>query len=585
MMAIDDMNDVTGREHTNLMKHASTLLLMLLLVAYSAAGQDLSPPVLREAVFQLPSTLDPHVALVPDWNRFWMQAYEAPLKCELESGKLTVKPLLLATMPTISSGGLVYTLAFRDNISFHDDPCFEGGKGRLLKASDFASVLRRHIDPSFASPFYSAYLAGRLKGADAARAKAEADGLMDETLPIAGITVLSDTQIRLTFEAPFPQFTALMSMPWLSLIPNEARARYGSAISERMVGTGPYLLDRAKTNGRELVFAPNPNYWGIRSAQPRNGGVRFSLVAELPHHEQRFASGEIQLLDLWAVNRSKFLTGLGQVRRKVRPRRTTCIKSINAQLQYVSFNMRDKFLGNRKVRQALALAFDRKAYNREFYRGTAILANHMVPPILSIVSGSEEKVWKYGSVDIRRARELLREAGFEDGKGLPEFLLDINYTGEEADRQAAFFAKQWARIGVRLQTRTQDFATFVGRVRDGVTQIVLSGWFADYPDPENFYLMLASGAAPTPGVAVDSPNVGFFSNARYDRLYGELCRLPFGEKRSDIGRQLISIAQEECPWIFLVHPVRETLVSRGVTGFSCRSNYAASLSGVSVPAK
>ena len=88
-----------------------------------------------------------------------------------------------------------------------------------------------------------------------------------------------------------------------------------------------------------------------------------------------------------------------------------------------------------------------------------------------------------------------------------------------------------------------------------------------------------------PGVAVDSPNIGFFSNPRYDRLYGELCRLPFGKKRDEVGRSLIAIAQEECPWIFLVHPVRETLVSRGVKGFAFRSNYAASLAGVTAPAE
>jgi ABC-type transport system substrate-binding protein len=344
-------------------------------------------------------------------------------------------------------------------------------------------------------------------------------------------------------------------------------------------------LNRSESNDRQLVFAANKKYRGGGDAVPRNSGIRFSLLTELSHHEQRFESGEIQMLDLWANNRAKYLTGLGRVRRKVRPRRTRCVRSINAQLQYVAFNVRDRFLGKRKVRQALSLALDRKAYNREFYSNTAILANHMVPPSLSSDATGDVAEWKYGKVDIKRAKELLREAGHENGAGLPEFLLDINYTGEEADRQVAFFQKQWARIGIRLQPRTQDFATFVGRIRDGVTQITVNGWFADYPDPENFYLMLASGAAPVPGVAVDSPNIGFFSNPRYDRLYGELCRLPFGKKRDEVGRSLIAIAQEECPWIFLVHPVRETLVSRGVKGFAFRSNYAASLAGVTAPAE
>lgn len=559
------------------------LFLALSLLAHacdSASGQAASRLPIREAVFQLPTTLDPHAALVPDWNRFWVQVYETPLQCQFVNGELVVAPLLLRSMPQVSKDGLTYTLNFREGIRFQDDPCFDGGKGRGLTASDFAYVLRRHIDPAYGSVFFGAYLSGRLKGADAAARKAADDGLMDYSIPISGITVQSSTSLVLSFLEPYPQFTALLSMPWLSLVPREAIARYGSAIAEHMVGTGPYLHVRKGSNSRQLNFTANPNYWDQASGLPANGGVRFSLLTELEHHEMRFQSGEIDLLDLWAVNRSKFLTRTGRVKRSVRPRKSRRVATTNAQLQYVSFNMRGKFLGQRKVRQALALAFDRKAYNREFYQGTAILAEHMVPPCLPIGQEGARQEWEYGKADLKRARALLESAGFKGGAGLPEFLLDFNYTGEEADRQAKFFAKQWSRIGVRAQTRTQDFATFVGRVRDGVTQIAVSGWFADYPDPENFFLMLSSSSAPVPGVAVDSPNVGFFSSPRYDRLYRNLCQLPYGKQRASLSRTLVAIAQEECPWIFLVHPVRETLVAPGITGFTCRSNYAASLARV-----
>ena len=554
------------------------LILAIGLVSSAPAQDDF---IVEEAIQYLPETLDPHQLYYPDYFRFFFPVYEPLLRCDPTSTVLTIQPNLLVSMPTISEDGLTLLLTFRRGVRFHDDPCFEDGKGREATADDFIATLLRHVDPSSESPFWAPYLSGRIVGLDEARVAAEKSGRFDHQAEIAGLKLDGTHKIEVRLTHPYPQLVALLTMPWLALMPREAIVRYGAGLSERMIGTGPYLHDAKASGPAAMVYRKNPRYWnaaagGDDGALPRNGGLRYNLVDKAENHEQRFSIGDTVVLDLWAaLNFDRFISGIGRLKRTVRPRGSRLMKNDRTWIQYVSFNNSNKFLAKRKVRQALVSAVDRKRWIKKIYKGAASLADHLVPPSLPLLAPRESYPWRFGTKDLTRAKRLLAAAGHEGGKGLPEFVLEAPNAAAETKTQLEWLRDAWKRIGVRVQIRLNPvLADHQKRHRENQNQISMNYWYADYPDPENFFLLLYGGNTPEKVGGSEILNATRFEHRRFDELYEKTCRLAPGPERGKLYGEMIEIVQEECPWIFLLHEQQYYVVPPNVEGYSTRSIYA-----------
>jgi oligopeptide transport system substrate-binding protein len=550
--------------------------------------QEKGPFVVTEAVMSFPWTLDPHAVLGTDFHRFWQPVYETPLRCDPSSPDLNLLPHLLEAMPVLEDGGCKLTMRFKKGIRYADHECFDGGYGREVTGKDFVRVIKRHIDPLTKSPFYDAYLAGRIVGIDFVRQDALESGRLDALLSIDGIQVSDTYTVTIRFTSPYAVFIPLLAMPWMSMMPEEAMQRYGSSMSEIMVGTGPYVHDREASTPTAMVYKPNAKYWAPppagEKALPWNDGLRFELVKDLDHHERRFEAGDLTMLDIFWKNGEKYLTEKGRLRGNVKPPRSTLVKSDLTRLHHLAFNVNNAFLKKKEVRQALCLAVNRQWYMDTFYRGMATLADHIVPPSLPMATPKKTYPWAYGQRDQKRAAELLARAGHPYGKGLPEFILESSDDKSARDRQELEMLKEaWAKIGVKVQIRLQSFAESVPRVRNGLNEISVHYWFADYPDPDNFFLMLESTRAPKPDSKTDAPNYGRWVNAEYDELYRRASFLAPGDERGKLYGRMIEIVQEECPWLFIAHPATMTLVAPDVQGIVSRSVYTSSYATIRKP--
>ncbi|MCA9319201.1 MAG: hypothetical protein KDB53_00630 [Planctomycetes bacterium] len=536
--------------------------------------------VLEEAVFNVPYTLDPHREFWPDWDRFYRMVYETPLVCGWVRGELRLEPRLLAELPVVEDEGLTMRLRFRAGIRFVDDPCFQDGKGRALVAKDFAQTLLRHADPATQSKFYASYLQARIRGLDLLRDRAAKEGVFDYDVEVPGIVVENSTELTLHLTSPYPQLPALMTMAWASVVPREAISRYGSGLDRRTVGTGPYQYDAAHSDDRQMSFVARPDYWnatagGKDGALPRNAGVRLHILADPAIHEKRFAEGDLSVLDLQPDAAARFVNSRGALRPGVRPRGTRVLRSDRSWVHYVSFNMNNKILGKKKVRQALCLAVDRQDFIEAYYQGAAVPANHPVPPSIPMALPKPSPDWSYGKADLEQARRLLAEAGYPEGEGLPEFVLDSPGDNRLSKLESAYLKKAWSKIGVKIQERLNgDFADFQTRSRNGLLEISINYWFADYPDAENFWVMLSSSAVPRPDATTDTPNIGFYDNPDFDRLWERSGRLAPGPERGKIYATMIDLVQEDCPWLFLAHQEKISLIAPGVRHVDTRNQYA-----------
>jgi ABC-type transport system substrate-binding protein len=170
-------------------------------------------------------------------------------------------------MPEVSEDGLTYTIRLKQGVRFADDPCFPGGRGRELRASDVVFSFLRLMDARLESK--GAWIfEGRIVGLDEfheATKTATKDPARTDYSPAAGfpavpgLVAVDDHTLRIVLTAPYPQLVWTFAMTYGSVYPPEAVARYGVEFMLHPVGTGPYLVGEY-SSAQKLVLVRNPNY-------------------------------------------------------------------------------------------------------------------------------------------------------------------------------------------------------------------------------------------------------------------------------------------------------------------------------------
>src|SRR5438045_4070991 len=178
-------------------------------------------------------------------------------------------------------------------------------------------------------------------------------------------------------------------------------------------------------------------------------------------------------------------------------------------LGYLAFNARDPILKDARVRQALAYAIDRRPILEYLWRDFARPANSILPPESWAYNGD---VPRYEH-NPERARELLRQAGYPEVNGV-RFHLTMKTSTEESTRlMAAVFQQQLREVGIVLDIRTYEFATFFSDVTHGEFQLYSLRWVGGNEDPDIFEYAFDSAR-----IIPNGANRQFYSNPRMDQL-------------------------------------------------------------------
>ncbi len=130
--------------------------------------------------------------------------------------------------------------------------------------------------------------------------------------------------------------------------------------------------------------------------------------------------------------------------------------------------------------------------------------------------------------------------------------------GHEHERRALYFAraKKFGKLDIQLVVRATDFNRFQEKLRKGAVQLYFLGWNADYPDPENFFFLLAGAESK---VAHGGENTSNYASPEFDRLFAEMKDMDSGQQRLAIISRMNRLLQQDAPWIFGFHPTSYTL--------------------------
>ncbi len=418
----------------------------------------------------------------------------------------------LAESWEILDGGRRYRFHLRRGVSFHD--------GRPFTAADVVWTFQSILDGTVATP---------KKGAIPQLERVEARDPWT-----------ADFVLREPFGALLVNLTS-----YLGIVP----AGMGpEAFNGRPVGTGPFRL--VERNPDRLEFAPFDAYWGGR---PRLDRVVLREVPDATVRALELRKGSVQLV----VNAlpPDLVPGF-----RGDPAYRTVLDP-GSNYVYLGLNLEDPLLADRRVRRAMALAIDRAAIVEHLWRGLGVVTETILPP----GHWARNEALPPTPYDPPAAGELLDEAGYRDPDGdgpRPRFTLTYKTsTDETAVLQAQIIQEMLARVGIRADIRSHEFATFYNDIKRGNFQVFSLTW-TGVVDPDIYNLILHSARIPPAG-----SNRGRYRNPRFDRLVEQGARLTEPAQRLPFYLEAQEILAEDLPYISLFSKVNVAVMPAALAGY------------------
>jgi peptide/nickel transport system substrate-binding protein len=304
----------------------------------------------------------------------------------------------------------------------------------------------------------------------------------------------------------------------------------GTELTRKPIGSGPFRFVSAELD-KDVVLERNPEYWGEKAHLEH---VRFMVVPDENTIALELRKGSADAA-INAMNPDVVLTLQCEPHLAVMRARGTVVA-------YLSFNLRDPILQDVRVRQAIAYAIDRQPIVEYLLRGFATPASSVLPTQSWAYDG---RVPAYNH-DPAKARQLLDAAGYPEVNGV-RFHLTMKTSSQESTRLLVAVLQQQLRdVGIVLDIRTFEFATFYADVSRGLFQLYSMRWIGGNEDPDILEYVFHSSKVPPKGA-----NRGFYRSARVDALIDQARREVDPDIRKELYAEVQQILAEEVPAINL----------------------------------
>ncbi len=500
----------------------SIIVLASILLSSCNSGPAKSNKVFHMNISAGLTSLDP--AFSKDQATMWCdnQLYNGLVQID---GALHVKPCIAKSW-TISDDGLTYDFILRKDVFFHDHAQFPNGKGRKVVAQDFVYSFNRLIDSTVAST------GGWLF-----------HNKVDVNQPFEAI---NDTVFRIHLLSSFQPLLGMLTLQYCSVVPKEVVDFYGKDFRSHPIGTGPFKLVRWEENNT-LILKRNEAYFETDTAGnrlPYLEGVRFSFIADKGTEFLQFSQGKLDFMTGLDISyKDKLLTADGKLQEEWK-HQLVFEKMPYLNTEYLGISMLKQpveALKNKKVRQAINYAIDRKKMITFLRNGIGVPAEHgMIPKGIPCF---DDKVVKGYTYDPQKSKQLLEEAGYPNGKGIGTIKI---YSNPSYQDLITNIANELTNIGITLEIENTP-ATFLREaMRKNEVPFFRASWIGDYPDGENYLtLFYSKNGAP--------PNYTFFKNEQYDKLYEAALKETNQEKVYALYHQMEQLIIEEAPVVPLFY--------------------------------
>ncbi|QNK40993.1 peptide ABC transporter substrate-binding protein [Caproicibacter fermentans] len=434
-----------------------------------------------------PDSIDPDLNTAVDGGIYIQHCFEGLTKLD-KDGKIVNGQ---AKDIKVSDDGLTYNVTLRDDIKWQDD--------KTVTAQDFVYAWQRCVDPKTASEY--SYMFDPVKnGTDIYTGK-------NKDVTSLGIKATDDTHLVITLNAPCAYFEQLLSRPMFYPLRKDIVDGNDKWTQDpkTYIGNGAYKMT-AWNHKESIVDEKSDTYYNKDAVTIDN--IKFMLMDDDSAIQAAYQSGALQFADTYPVSEQ---TKWAQT------------KDYHAMAQlgtyYVAFNCQKAPFNNQKVREALSLAIDRNYIINTITKQGQTPADAFVS--LGIGDADTSKDFRtvgggfYSVKDddydsnVAKAKQLLSEAGYPDGKGFPSFEYSFN-TNSTHKAVAEALQNMWKEeLGINCTLAAQEWAVFIDSRQKGNYDIARDGWLADYIDPISYLDTFISGSG---------NNDPHWSNKDYDAL-------------------------------------------------------------------
>lgn len=433
----------------------------------------------------------------------------------------------------ISPDGLIWTFHLRKNAKWSN--------GDPITAKDFKAGWTRALDPKTANEY--AFMVYPVKNAEKFnKGEAKAEDL--------GIEVIDDYTLKVTLEAPLPYFDKMVKiftyLPLNEKFYDTVKEKYMTT-PETSISSGAYII-KSWTRDSDIVFEKNPNYWNKDAIKLEY--VQLKFIADEAASLNAFKNGEIDMTNITTQQAKEF---------KDDPR---AMLTKDGSVWYMIYNMKNKTLANKKIRQALTLAIDKEKMISGVLdnRGKAAYTYTVKDSGIFGVEKdfSEEAGDIFPKYDPEKAKKLLEEGLKELGMSkLPEMEMIFNDSGNNKAISEYIQESLRKNLGVELKIQSMTFKERLARMEQRDFDIALAGFAGDYADAISYLERFES---------TNGNNYSQYVNPQYDAIVKLIKSSADQKARVAAMIELEKIIAEDMPVGLLYYRENVKLVNPRVKG-------------------
>lgn len=491
------------------------------------------------------------------------QVYEGLVK--YDPNDLTIKPAI-ASRWEMSADLKEITFHIRPDVKFHDNACFPDGKGRMLTAADVKYSFDKLCSQDPANNQFDVTFKDRVQGANEAYAGSKGGTIKS----VSGVVVANDSTIVLKMSNPSSGFLNILAMPGCFIFPKEAVTKYGNDMRVNAVGTGPFFVETIK-EGEVIIMKKNQDYWGVDehgNKLPYMDGVKWTFIREKKSEILKFKGGDLDMI--YRIPVEMFSEIMGELSEaKDKKNEFQIITSAALNTNFLGFNIQaNPVFAKKEVRLAFNYAIDRHKIADFTIQGEGTSADNGMVPYTEVF---EKEGYNYKTVggytfDAAKAKELMKAAGYPDGKGFPEINLEINSGGGDRNILVAEVIQSMLKenLNVKVNINTVPLAEHIENAQSGKADFFRYGWIADYPDPETFLTLFYGKHLPANPQDKSYINIFRYKNDRFDSLFAASQVEPDKAKRFDLLSRAEAIVVADAPFMPIFYDENFKLEQKGV---------------------
>lgn len=524
-----------------IINHIFCFFFLLAIVACKGKDETDAKKVFNINLDQNVTSLDP--AFARNQNAIWMinQIFNGLVQVDTA---LNTIPCIAKTWQ-MSEDGLTYTFNLRNDVYFQDDPLFKNGKGRKVVAADFSYSFYRLIDPKVASSGGWIF-SDKIKDANSFKA-------------------LNDSTFQINLIKPFPAFMQLLTTQYCSVVPKEVVEHYGKDFRNHPVGTGPFKFKYWKED-EILVLLKNENYWEKdgETRLPYLDAVKVTFITDKQSAFMNFIKKDLDFFNsVDGSYRDDIMTKNGKKTTKYKDKFQLikgpylCTEYVGILVDTSKALVKSSPLRFKKVRQAINYAIDKPKLIKYLRNSVGTPATSgFIPRGMPGFDSTRVIGYDYQPA---LAAKLLTEAGFPNGKGMPEVTLSTSTTYKDI---IEFIQAELNGIGIKTKVDVSPNSSLRDMMSKNEVNFFRGSWIADYPDGENYLSVFYSKNKVPFG-----PNYTGYFNKEFDKLFEQSYFERDAKKRYELYYKMDNMVMENASVVPILYDQAVVMLQNNISGY------------------